>query len=108
MRVMSQEQEVFERFIQDLSMSKGRNAIFDTALGELIESLAVPIEPMQGRWLMERLAQLEAARLMMDRAPAVITESYIRTRLDGHFKGGTYGILPAGTPAAEIIGAALG
>ncbi len=104
LRVAAREREAFEAGIDWLGEGRGNNPAYDAAYNELTALLVSGTIPeARGRWLTERLATLAAAKLLHERAPSLVAETYTASRLDGNGRFGAYGSLPDCTNARAII-----
>ena len=108
LRVAIREPGIFTAGLGWLGEAKGQSRHYDTAYQELADSMTGPAFPeARGRWLTERLATLASAKLLMERAPQVVAEGYLATRLDPQGRFGAYGSLPEGMDARAIIEAVV-
>lgn len=108
LRVAARERTALEATVGWLSEVKGQSSSYDEALAELTACLAGgAFNEARGRWLTERLACLASAKLLMQRAPDLVADGYIATRLDPRGRFGAYGSLPEALDARAIVEAVV-
>jgi putative acyl-CoA dehydrogenase len=111
-RAITRDQEAVEAYFTEVRRVRGENAYFDDALA-LLESDLAPVhsgtdgsrtEVLEGqaRRLVERLALVLQASLLLAYAPPVIAGSFCRTRLGGDW-GHAFGTLPADIELPAVI-----
>ncbi|GIW43386.1 MAG: acyl-CoA dehydrogenase [Candidatus Binatia bacterium] len=106
LRAMSKEPETVPAFLEEVSCAGGEPA-FDRALQSLKQDLG-RLEDIEyrARLLVERMALLLQASLLLRFSPSEVAEAFCRSRLEGDY-GRAFGTLPRGIRAREIIDRAL-
>ncbi len=107
LRALRKEQGVLEATLAELRLAAGGNRHYDAFLAKLEGELADPtdLEP-RARRLAEHLALALQAALLVQHAPAAVSEAFCAARLSG--EGGlAFGTLPAGTDFGTIIERAM-
>ena len=103
LRVLAREPQVVEAFLAELRLAEGSDRHFDAAVKELLTELADPAElETRARRVVERLALLLQASLLLRHAPAAVADAFCRSRLGGD-RGSTFGTLPSGLALAAIV-----
>jgi putative acyl-CoA dehydrogenase len=107
LRALGREPESAEAFLAEVGAAQGGDPRFDAALTALRRDLAdLEDAEFRARRLVERLAVLLQASLLIRYAPAPVADAYCATRLAGD-GGHTFGTLPAGTDTKAILQRAL-
>jgi putative acyl-CoA dehydrogenase len=101
LRAMIREPETVEAFRDEVGLAAGADRRLDQAGSELAKSL-VDADESNARRLVERMAQLFAASLLVRYAPTAVADAYCASRIAGDW-GFTFGTLPSGTDTAAII-----
>ena len=101
LRAMTREPETVEAFRDEVGLAAGADRRLDQAASELAKSL-VDADESNARRLVERMAQLFAASLLVRHAPTAVADAYCASRIAGDW-GFTFGTLPSGTDTAAII-----
>jgi putative acyl-CoA dehydrogenase len=106
-RAITRDPEAAEAYVIEVRQARGRNAHFDTALAQLEGDLAHgngggDVAEGQARRLVERLALVLQASLLLESAPPVVGESFCRSRLGSDW-GHAFGTLPADIDCPAII-----
>ena len=107
LRVLAREPEAFDAFFEVVAEATGEHAALDL---EIAEAQAVVLEvsadaaaaASRARELTERLALVLQASLLVQHAPAVVADAFVRTRIEGD-GGLLYGALPPGVDTAAIL-----
>ena len=107
LRVLAREPEAFDAFFEVVAEATGEHAALDL---EIAEAQAVVLEvsadaaaaASRARELTERLALVLQASLLVQHAPAVVADAFVRTRIEGD-GGLLYGTLPPGVDTAAIL-----
>ncbi|MCE8042243.1 MAG: acyl-CoA dehydrogenase family protein [Billgrantia sp.] len=104
LRVLARHPESIAALRDELRAAQGLQQDLDLALAGLEHDLALPAETLEprARWLTQRLAQSLQGALLLRHAPAEVAETFCRSRL-GVEASPAYGVLPAGSPLAEIL-----
>ncbi|MGR2752857.1 acyl-CoA dehydrogenase family protein [Agromyces arachidis] len=107
LRVLAREPEAFEAFFALARRASGAHPGFDLALAEA-ESVVAELArtdaasaASRARELTERLALVLQASLLLQHAPTVVAETFVRTRVEGG--GMLYGALPPGVDTGAIL-----
>jgi putative acyl-CoA dehydrogenase len=103
LRALSRQPESLHAWIVEVGRARGVDHRLDRAIERVLESLADVSELEAGA---RRLAGLMAAclqgALLVQHAPAEVSEAFCATRLGTEY-GGTLGTLPRGTDLAAIV-----
>ncbi|MEQ9520119.1 MAG: isovaleryl-CoA dehydrogenase [Parvibaculum sp.] len=103
LRALSRDPDGLETVLGGFGVVRGRHAAFDAALDRLKDGFAdIGTLEMRARQVVEDMAKLGAAAVLLDGAPSEIAESYCRTRLGGEGSA-LYGGLPADLPMKAIL-----
>ncbi|MHA6759165.1 acyl-CoA dehydrogenase family protein [Streptacidiphilus sp. PAMC 29251] len=102
-RVLTREPQVVDAFLAELRLAEGADRHFDAALKELLTELADQ-EGLEARArrVVERLALLLQASLLLRQAPAAVADAFCVSRL-GRDWGSTFGTLPVGLDLGAIV-----
>jgi putative acyl-CoA dehydrogenase len=103
LRAMGREPEAIEAFFAELQLAAGADARYDDALAMMQKEFS-DLDDLQfrARRLVERMALLLQASLLLRHAPAAVSDAFVGSRLAGDW-GLAYGTLPAGTDSAAIL-----
>jgi putative acyl-CoA dehydrogenase len=107
LRVLAREPDAFDAFFAVVADATGEHAALDL---EIAEAQAVVLEvsadaagaAARARELTERLALVLQASLLVQHAPAAVSDAFVRTRIEGD-GGLLYGALPPGVDTAAIL-----
>ncbi len=104
LRAISRNPESLDAYLQNLAPAAGCDEAFDAQLQDVLNALAQnPAEaPARARWLAEKMVLLLQTALLVQHAPAFVSEAFIATRL--RQSEGTYGVVDLG---AQDVGAIL-
>ncbi|MDA0567228.1 acyl-CoA dehydrogenase family protein [Streptomonospora sp. S1-112] len=103
LRALARTPDSAEAFTAELRLAEGADARFDAALKRLLDDLADPEEAeFRARTLVEEMALLLQAALLLRHAPAAVADAFVGTRL-GTGSGRVFGGLPRGTDTAAVI-----
>jgi putative acyl-CoA dehydrogenase len=106
LRAMSKEPETVPAFLEEVSSARGE-PVFDRALQSLKDAFGQREDiEYRARLLVERMALLLQASLLLRHSPSEVAEAFCRSRLDGDH-GRAFGTLPRGIRAEQIIDRAL-
>jgi putative acyl-CoA dehydrogenase len=105
LRALSREPEAGAALLAELESVSGRDGDFDAAFAGLREMLAAAPAEAGARRLVEAMAQLLQAAVLL-RAGSPVAAVFCRSRLGG--RGGAYGTLPPETPFDTLLARALG
>jgi putative acyl-CoA dehydrogenase len=107
LRSMAREPESAPALIAEIAAAKGQDPHLDAAIGEIETDLSdLARHEGQARRLVERLATLWCASLLVRHAPHEVADAYIASRIEGGWTG-AYGTLPRGIDTAAIAGMAV-
>jgi putative acyl-CoA dehydrogenase len=103
LRAMSREPETVAAYFAEVGAARGADARLDAAVVDLQRQLAdsSAIET-RARRLVERLALVLQASLLVRFAPHAVADAFCASRLAGDW-GAAFGTLPAGTDFATIV-----
>ena len=107
LRTMFREAAAIPAILTELESVRCSNSLFYKASDRLCAELGDPedLEP-RGRQLTELIALTLQATLLVQHAPAPVSDAFCATRLGPHWLG-SYGTLPAGTDFNLILERAL-
>jgi len=104
LRAMRREPESLEAFLGELELAAGADARYDAALEGLKKALTEVAET-GARRLVESMALLLQASLLLRYSPAFVSDAFVAARLES--PAGAYGALPSGIDAAAIVQRAM-
>ena len=104
LRTLRREPAALEAFRSEIAAAKGADRAFDLAAAGLADLLSRGANEVEGRLLVERMALLLQASLLLRHAPTAVADAFCRTRLGGE-GGRMLGALPDGIDTDAIIGA---
>ena len=102
LRAMRREPESVEAFLAELDAAAGADLRYDSALKDLKQAMAAPTEE-GARRLVERMAVLLQASLLLRHSPAFVSDAFVAARLGD--PGVAYGALPDGVDVRGDRGA---
>jgi putative acyl-CoA dehydrogenase len=115
LRAMTKEPEGLERYFEECALASGANQHFDVQLARTREQVSTLFSDdstsiqqrlydaqFVARQIVEDLAVLLQASVLLQTAPAIISDAFCATRLGGA-GGRVYGTLPRGTDAQSIV-----
>jgi putative acyl-CoA dehydrogenase len=103
LRVATKEPGALDVLFDEASEARGADARFDAALASLRADLEGATDPeVRARSLVERMALVLQASLLVRHAPAAVADAFCASRLAGDW-GATFGTLPAGLAFGSII-----
>ncbi len=106
LRAMGREPQVVEAFLAEVQQAAGADHRFDQAVTALTKELSDTDDlEVRARRVVERMALVLQASLLLRHAPAPVADAFCATRLGGDW-GGAFGTLPAGLDLPAIIGRA--
>ena len=107
LRAMFREAAAIPAILTELESVRGENALLDTAIDRLAAELGDPEDlETRARQLTELIALTLQASLLVEHAPAPVSDAFCATRLGSHWLG-SYGTLPADTDFNLILERAL-
>jgi putative acyl-CoA dehydrogenase len=102
LRAMRKEPVVLEAYFSEIARAAGGNRHLDTAAERLSHRLRdTEIAEAQARDLVEQMALILGAAIVVRQSPAAVTDAFCRSRLGGEW-GRTFGTLPTGIDTAAI------
>jgi putative acyl-CoA dehydrogenase len=101
LRAMSRSPESLDAYLQALAPAAGCDPAFDDQLADVLNALASGADQARARWLAERMVLLLQTALLVQHAPAVVTDAFIASRLRQH--EGTYGVVDLGAQDVDAI-----
>jgi putative acyl-CoA dehydrogenase len=103
LRAMGREPETIEAFFAELDLAAGTDARYDDALA-MVRKQFTDLDELQyrARRIVEQLAMLLQASLLLRHGPAPVADAFVASRLAGDW-GVAYGTLPIGVDAAAIL-----
>ena len=103
LRALAREPEAAAAFMAELDLAAGADRRLDQAIADLQALLANPEDAeRRAREIVERLALVLQAGLMIRHAPPAMADGFIASRFDDHW-GRAYGTLPAGLDLEAIV-----
>jgi putative acyl-CoA dehydrogenase len=107
LRAMNREPESLEVFFAELELAQGADSRYDDAVALMAKELADPDDhEYRARLLVERLAILLQAGLLLRHGDPAVAGAFVATRLGGEW-GRAYGTLPRGTDTDAILNRAV-
>jgi putative acyl-CoA dehydrogenase len=103
LRTLRREPGALDAFAAELAAAAGADRVFDAAVRGFERQLATAPEEADGRQVVERMAVLLQASLLLRHAPAAVADAFCSTRL-GEGGGRLFGVLPRGTDVGAILG----
>jgi putative acyl-CoA dehydrogenase len=101
-RAMSREPRATAAFLAELDLAAGSDRGVDSAIAELHRTLAGMSEPeAQARAIVERMAVVWGASLMVRFGPEAAADAYVASRILGN-GGALFGTLPAGLDVESL------
>ena len=104
LRAMAREPESVEAFREELRAAAGADARYDRALADLEGAMTAPDESTARR-LVEQMAMVLQASLLLRHAPGFVGEAFVAARLED--PGVAYGSLPEGIDTEAIVARAF-
>jgi putative acyl-CoA dehydrogenase len=103
LRAMAREPQSVEALVAEIDVAAGADGRFDDARANLRKELAdLDRVEYRARRLVERMALLLQAALLLQRGDPAVANAFIASRLAGDW-GGAYGTLPVGIDIAAIL-----
>jgi putative acyl-CoA dehydrogenase len=96
LRAMRREPASVDAFVKEIEVSRGANTLLDAATARLKDSLSQPIAEEGARRLVEQMALVLEAAILVGRTPSAIADAFCATRLSER-PGFAYG-----APASQI------
>ncbi|MDT4942670.1 MAG: putative acyl-CoA dehydrogenase [Pseudonocardiales bacterium] len=103
LRAMGREPEAIEAFFGELDLAAGSDARYDDALA-MVRKQFTDLDELQyrARRIVEQLAMLLQASLLLRHGPAPVADAFVASRLAGDW-GVAYGTLPTGVDTEAIL-----
>ena len=102
LRAMVREPEALPAFREELRLARGGDARLDAAVASLEAELSRPEDAeRRARRLVERMALVLQASLLVRHAPSTVADAFVASRLEGASL--TFGALPDGLDLAAIL-----
>jgi putative acyl-CoA dehydrogenase len=103
LRAIAREHEALHAYLAELNLARGADPRFDQAIEHLHSALSDPDDrEARARRIVEEMAVLLQASLLLRHAPDAVSSAFIASRLPGQMRG-CYGALPAGLAVDAII-----
>lgn len=107
LRAIDRDPEGLESVLSGFEAVRGRQSNYDLALDRLKNSFSdIGSLELRARLVIEDMAKIGAAAVLLDGTPTEVAESYCRTRLGGE-AASLYGGLPADLPIKSILDRAM-
>ncbi len=100
-RAAARNPESVEAFLDELERSRGRDATIDEQLDVLRRDLSAPGSESDARRVVEKMAIVWAATLMVEHGDPVVSDAYLMSRVAGDH-GSLFGTLPGACDLAAI------
>jgi putative acyl-CoA dehydrogenase len=101
LRTLRREPDSRDAYLAEVRLAAGADRRLDAAIDGVAALTAGPAED-QARRVVERLALVLEAALLVRHAPAPVADAFVATRLAGDH-GSAFGTLPAGPDTAALI-----
>ncbi len=103
LRAMRKEPGVLEAYFAETARAAGGNAHLDASAARLERRLReAEIAEAQARDLVEQMALVLSAAIVVQQSPPAVADAFCRSRLGGEW-GRSFGTLPAGVDVAAIL-----
>jgi putative acyl-CoA dehydrogenase len=102
LRTLRRRPAALDAFTAELAPAAGADRAFDAAAAALKQQLAANPDEADARQIVERMALLLQASLLIRHAPAAVADAFCATRL-GEGGGRLFGVLPKGADVAGIL-----
>ncbi|MGB6086731.1 isovaleryl-CoA dehydrogenase [Parvibaculum sp.] len=102
LRALAREPEALEVVFAELEKARGASTAYDGALDALKDAFAdMGSLEARSRQIVEQMAKLASASILLQHAPGFVSDAYCQTRL-GRDWGDVYGTLPVGADVRAI------
>ncbi|MFN8127578.1 MAG: acyl-CoA dehydrogenase family protein [Candidatus Nanopelagicales bacterium] len=101
LRAMARSPESLDAYLQALAPAAGCDPAFDEQLSDVLNALAAGATEGRARWLAERMVLLLQTALLVQHAPAFVSDAFITARLRQN--EGTYGVVDLAAQDVEAI-----
>jgi putative acyl-CoA dehydrogenase len=103
LRALGREPDALHAYLAELNLARGADPRFDQAIEHLLTALSDPDDrEARARRIVEDMAVLLQASLLLRHAPDAVSSAFVVTRLPGSMRG-CYGALPAGLALDDVI-----
>jgi putative acyl-CoA dehydrogenase len=103
LRAMSREKGVLDSYFAEVALARGNDARLDAAATDLERELADSADgEVRARYVVERMALVFQASLLVRQSPAYVADAFCASRLDGRY-GHAYGTLPRDVDFRAIV-----
>ncbi len=102
LRTLRREPGATEALAAEIGAATGANRLFDAAAGALQQQLSTAPAEADGRQIVERIALLLQAAILVRHAPDAVADAFCATRL-GDAGGRLFGVLPKGADVDGIL-----
>lgn len=106
LRAIRRQPETVESFFDELRLASGADRRLDAAVASLEKDLVADADPAElefgARGIVERLALVFQASLLVRHSPAAVADAFVTSRLGGSW-GIAFGTLPSGVDASGIL-----
>ncbi len=102
LRTLAREPAAGEAFFAEVAQASGGNATLDRAAAALTDALAAPVGEADARRVVERMAVVLQASLLVRHAPPAVADAFCAARLGGE-GGSAYGALPPGVEVGAVL-----
>jgi len=102
MRTLARDPAAFEILAAELETARGNHPLYDAAMDAALVRWSGGPDEREARWFVESFALLLQAALLMQQAPAPVSDAFVATRL-GTDRGYTTGALPKGFDAGSLL-----
>jgi putative acyl-CoA dehydrogenase len=103
LRAMSRERGVLESYFSEVALARGNDARLDAAAADLERELADSADgELRARYVVERMALVFQASLLVRQSPAYVADAFCASRLGGQY-GHAYGTLPRDVDFRAIV-----
>jgi putative acyl-CoA dehydrogenase len=103
LRAMSRERGVLESYFTEVALARGNDARLDAAAADLERELADSADgELRARYVVERMALVFQASLLVRQSPAYVADAFCASRLGGQY-GHAYGTLPRDVDFRAIV-----
>jgi len=104
LRAVGRQPEALDAFVAELDLASGTAPEFDEALASVRKDLAADSHDIEyrARRIVERLAMLLQASLLLRHGTPAVADAFVRSRLAGDW-GVAYGTLPSGVDIDAIL-----
>ena len=106
MRVMTRDPDAVEAFVTELDTSLGADRRLDDAIDHLKTTLASDVPESEIRRVVEEMALVLQASLVVRHGTSELADAYLATRIGGDW-GRTFGTIPGGLAIESLVEAAV-